>query len=177
MGPYLTMMMLMEKKSVHRTLATAHYDASSTWRNFGANEVLKITTPPHDPNLSLSNLEAFFTNSRNQIIWYLPKFFKELKKQDGQPYPPKCLRHFFLVQILIKDLGLDLNLQKDEEFSETGEILELLFEQMTLDDYQTGVSWSCHSGSGKPAVSKRNFGRLEPKRPYGDGLFYNRKTF
>ena len=83
------------------------------------------------------NLKMLFFGPSEGINDYLPMFFSEVRKENGHRYPPEQLKHVFrLMQVLVKDLGLNFNLLLDEEFLPTRKHLNDLKEQVAADGYQ-----------------------------------------
>ena len=83
------------------------------------------------------DLRNLFTIWRPMINEYLSKFFNEVRKVDGSPYPPKTLGWMLqLMNMLAKELRVEMNLCTDLEFKRTRDYLDTKMKELTANGYQ-----------------------------------------
>ena len=89
------------------------------------------------PNFFPIDLANLLKNFRPIINEYLPKFFNEIRKKDGEMYPPNTLLVIMrTIQMLVYKLNLGYSLWVDDEFAVTRKHLKNAMRKSTQSGYQ-----------------------------------------
>ena len=89
------------------------------------------------PKILKCDLKVLFTSFKGAINDVLPVFFSEVRNANGDPYPPKRLIYFLhVMQMIVKDCGLEYNLLTDQAFKRTRNCVDLVVRDLTACGHQ-----------------------------------------